>query len=53
MGDLWIWLLGLDGWSAVCLRGSFFGLHVDRPRYWITNFDLHLDWALLDGGAIL
>ena len=39
--------------GAKCLRGSMFGLHVDRPRYWKTNFELHLDQALLNGGREL
>jgi hypothetical protein len=35
------------------LRGSMFGLHVDRPRLWEASFDLHVDEALLEGGRKL
>ena len=31
---------------ACLLRGSFFGLHVDRPRLFEANFDLRIDEAL-------
>ena len=35
------------------LRGSFFGLHVDRPRLFEANFELHVDKALRDSGLEL
>ena len=38
---------------ACILRGSFFGLHVDRPRLFEANFDLHVDRALRDSGLAL
>ena len=38
---------------ACILRGSFFGLHVDRPRLFEANFDLHVDRVLRDRGLTL
>ena len=35
------------------LRGSYFGLGVDRPRLFESNFPLHIDSALKAGGDAL
>ena len=32
------------------MRGAFFGLHVDRPRLFESNFPIHVDQALSRGG---
>ncbi len=37
--------------DATVLRGSFFGLAVDRPRLFETSFPLHVDRVLLEGGG--
>ena len=37
--------------DAVILRGTMFGLHVDRGRKFETSFPVHLDAALMEGGA--
>ena len=40
--------------APVCtLRGSHFGLHVDRPRRFWSSFGVHLDAVLEDGGREL
>ena len=39
--------------GSVMLRGSFFGEHVDRPRLFESNWNLHLDRALTEGGSEL
>ena len=40
--------------AHVCtLRGSQFGLHVDRPRRFWSSFGVHLDSILEDGGREL
>ena len=40
--------------NNVCqLRGSMFGLHVDRPRLFEANFDLRVDRALESTGRVL
>ena len=39
--------------GACQLRGSMFGLHVDRPRLFETNFDLRVDEALAEPGRSL
>ena len=39
------------GANTTLLRGSFFGLHVDRPRLFETNFELHVDAQLREGAA--
>jgi len=36
--------------EGVMPRGSFFGLKVDRPRRLESNFQLHIDRALKEGG---
>lgn len=36
--------------GAVQLRGAYFGLHVDRPRLFESNFPIHVDAALKEGG---
>ena len=35
--------------GSTVLRGSWFGLHVDRGRRFETNFPVHVDAALLEG----
>ena len=35
--------------DPILLRGSMFGLHVDRPRLFESSFGLHVDEALLEG----
>ena len=39
--------------NACMLRGSYFGLHVDRPRLFEANFDLHVDACLKKPGEVL
>ena len=39
--------------GACQLRGSMFGLHVDRPRLFETNFELQVDEALAEPGRAL
>ena len=39
--------------SATLLRGAYFGLKVDRPRLFESNFELHVDRALKEGGDAL
>ena len=39
--------------GACLLRGGFFGLHVDRPRLFETNFPVHVDGALRNPGNLL
>ena len=39
--------------DATMLRGAWFGLGVDRPRYFETNFPLHVDEALRRPGEVL
>ena len=39
--------------SSTTLRGSMFGLRVDRPRLFETNFPLHVDRVLSEGGKKL
>ena len=39
--------------GACQLRGSMFGLHVDRPRLFETNFELRVDEALAAPGRLL
>ena len=39
--------------GACQLRGSMFGLHVDRPRLFETNFELRVDEALATPGRAL
>ena len=39
--------------GATRLRGQWFGLRVDRPRLFETNFELHVDDALREGGERL
>ena len=39
--------------DVVTLRGAMFGLRVDRPRLFETNFPLHLDRVLVEGGRKL
>ena len=41
------------GADAATLRGSFFGLRVDKPRLFKTNFPVHVDRALREGGHAL
>ena len=36
--------------GATLLRGEYFGLHVDRPRLFESNFEIHVDAALKAGG---
>ena len=38
---------------ATTLRGSMFGLHVDRPRLFESNFHVHVDRVLKEGGEAL
>ena len=39
--------------GSVTLRGSMFGEHVDRPRLFESNWALHVDRALSEGGSEL
>ena len=41
----------MSGFTSI--RGQCFGLHVDRCRLWETNFELHVDRALREGGDAL
>lgn len=41
------------GADAATLRGSFFGLRVDKPRLFKANFPIHVDRALREGGHAL
>ena len=38
--------------DAALLRGTHFGLHVDRGRKFETNFPVHIDAALKKGDAL-
>ena len=40
-------------WATPMEQPSFFGLHVDRPRLFQANFDLHVDRVLRDRGLAL
>ena len=39
--------------GATLLRGAYFGLGVDRPRLFESNFEIHVDEALKGGGDAL
>ena len=39
--------------GACILHGTYFGLHVDRPRFFESNFRIHVDKALKEGGERL
>jgi hypothetical protein len=36
--------------GTTLLRGAYFGLQVDRPRLFESNFEIHVDRALKEGG---
>ena len=43
----------VDHGHECTLRGSYFGLHVDRPRSFTANFELRVDDALVSSGLAL
>ena len=42
--------VGEMGGDLCLLRGAYFGEHVDRPRYFESNFSIHVDRCLKEGG---